>query len=164
MPASGVRRDKAAFSSGCKFRPATAQAGSNRSSYGGDEIAEAFGCRIGMAGSSSTPAIRSRRRCSSRPISTAASQARSSPISYPARVVKAFNHLRAEVLAGDPRADGGRRVPFYSGNDNAAKAEVAALIDRVGSVGVDLGSLAVGGELAQFPGGPLPDQNLVKIG
>ena len=44
-----------------------------------------------------------------------------------ARVVKAFNHLRAEVLAGDPRADGGRRVLFYSGNDSAAKAEVAAL-------------------------------------
>ena len=70
-----------------------------------------------------------------------------------ARVVKAFNHLRAEVLAGDPRADGGRRVLFYSGNDNAAKAEVAALIDRIGFVGIDLGSLAVGGKLAQFPGG-----------
>ena len=75
-----------------------------------------------------------------------------------ARVVKAFNHLRAEVLAGDPRADGGRRVLFYSGNDNAAKAEVAALIDRIDFVGIDLGSLAVGGKLAQFPGGPLPNQ------
>src|SRR6266478_4701259 len=53
-----------------------------------------------------------------------------------ARVVKAFNHLRAEVLAGDPRGDGGRRVLFYSGNDNAAKAEVAALIDRIGFVGI----------------------------
>ena len=81
-----------------------------------------------------------------------------------ARVVKAFNHLRAEVLAGDPRADGGRRVLFYSGNDNAAKAEVAALIDRIDFVGIDLGSLAVGGKLAQFPGGPLPNQNLVKVG
>jgi predicted dinucleotide-binding enzyme len=81
-----------------------------------------------------------------------------------ARVVKAFNHLRAEILAGDPRGDGGRRVLFYSGNDNAAKAEVAALIDRIGFVGIDLGSLAVGGKLAQFPGGPLPNQNLVKIG
>jgi predicted dinucleotide-binding enzyme len=79
-------------------------------------------------------------------------------------VVKAFNHLRAEVLAGDPRGDGGRRVLFYSGNDNAAKAEVAALIDRIGFVGIDLGSLAVGGKLAQFPGGPLPNQNLVKMG
>jgi predicted dinucleotide-binding enzyme len=80
-----------------------------------------------------------------------------------ARVVKAFNHLRAEVLAGDPRDHGGRRVLFYSGNDAAAKAEVAALIERIGFVGIDLGSLAVGGKLAQFPGGPLPNQNLVKI-
>ena len=30
-----------------------------------------------------------------------------------ARLVKAFNHLRADVLASDPRADGGRRVLFY---------------------------------------------------
>jgi predicted dinucleotide-binding enzyme len=81
-----------------------------------------------------------------------------------ARVVKAFNHLRAEVLADDPRTDGGRRVLFYSGNDKAAKAEVAALIDRIGFFGIDLGSLAVGGKLAQFPGGPLPNQNLVKLG
>ena len=80
-----------------------------------------------------------------------------------ARVVKAFNHLRADILAADPRAADGRRVLFYSGNDSAAKAEVAALIDRVGFVGIDLGSLAVGGKLAQFPGGPLPNQNLVKI-
>jgi steroid delta-isomerase-like uncharacterized protein len=63
------------------------------------------------------------------------------------------------VLAGDPRSDGGWRVLFYSGNDSAAKAEVAALIDRIGFVGIDLGSLAVGGRLAQFPGGPLPNQN-----
>jgi predicted dinucleotide-binding enzyme len=81
-----------------------------------------------------------------------------------ARVVKAFNHLRAEVLAGDPRSDGGRRVLFYSGNDSAAKAEVAALIEQIGFVGIDLGSLAVGGKLAQFPGGPLPNQNLIKVG
>jgi len=45
MSAPGVRRAKAALSSGCKPHPATAPAGSNRSSYGGDEIAEAFGMR-----------------------------------------------------------------------------------------------------------------------
>ncbi len=39
----GVRRDKAALSSGCKPHPATAPAGSNRSSHGGNEVAEAFG-------------------------------------------------------------------------------------------------------------------------
>jgi predicted dinucleotide-binding enzyme len=80
-----------------------------------------------------------------------------------ARVVKAFNHLRAEILADDPKTTNGRRVLFYSGDDKAAKAEVAALIERIGFVGIDLGSLAVGGKLAQFPGGPLPNQNLVKI-
>ena len=81
-----------------------------------------------------------------------------------ARIVKAFNHLRAEILAADPRSDGGRRVLFYSGNDSAAKAEVAALMDLIGFVGIDLGTLTVGGRLAQFPGGPLPNQNLIKVG
>ena len=41
--AVGVRREKAALSSGCKAHPATAPAGSNRSSHGGNEVAEAFG-------------------------------------------------------------------------------------------------------------------------
>jgi predicted dinucleotide-binding enzyme len=80
------------------------------------------------------------------------STASRSIISRPRRTgVRAFNHLRAEVLANNPRADGGQRVLFYSGNDTAAKAEVAALIDRIGFVGIDLGSLAVGGKLTQFP-------------
>ena len=41
--AQRVRRDKAALSSGCEPHPANAPAGSNRSSHGGDEMAEAFG-------------------------------------------------------------------------------------------------------------------------
>src|SRR6266404_71511 len=65
-----------------------------------------------------------------------------------ARVVKAFNHLRAEVLASDPQSDGGHRVLFYSGDDSAAKAEVASLIEQIGFAGIDIGSLAVGGRLA----------------
>jgi 8-hydroxy-5-deazaflavin:NADPH oxidoreductase len=80
-----------------------------------------------------------------------------------ARVVKAFNHLRAEVLASDPQSDGGHRVLFYSGDDTAAKAEVASLIEQIGFAGIDIGSLAVGGKLAQFPGGPLPNQNLIRV-
>jgi 8-hydroxy-5-deazaflavin:NADPH oxidoreductase len=80
-----------------------------------------------------------------------------------ARVVKAFNHLRAELLASDPRSDGGQRVLFYSGDDTAAKGEIAALIERLGFAGIDLGPLEVGGRLAQFPGGSLPNQNLIKI-
>jgi 8-hydroxy-5-deazaflavin:NADPH oxidoreductase len=81
-----------------------------------------------------------------------------------ARVVKAFNHLRPEALAADPRAEGGRRVALYAGDEDAAKAEVAALIDRLGFFGIDLGSLAGGGRLVQFPSGPLPGHNLVKFG
>jgi len=42
----GVRRDKAALSSGCKSHPANAPAGSSRSSYGGDEVDEALGKRV----------------------------------------------------------------------------------------------------------------------
>src|SRR5882724_3406771 len=42
MSVWGVRRAKAALSSGCKSHPATAPAGSNRSSHGGNEMAEAF--------------------------------------------------------------------------------------------------------------------------
>src|SRR5260370_14175345 len=38
--ALGVRRAKAALSSGCKPHPAIAPAGSNRSSHGGNEVAE----------------------------------------------------------------------------------------------------------------------------
>ena len=41
-----VRRGKAALSSGCKSHPATAPAGSNRSSHGGNKVAEAFGMRV----------------------------------------------------------------------------------------------------------------------
>jgi 8-hydroxy-5-deazaflavin:NADPH oxidoreductase len=81
-----------------------------------------------------------------------------------ARVVKAFNHLQPALLAGDPASEGGRRVLFYSGDDADAKRHVAALIERLGFFGLDLGTLAVGGRLAQFPGGPLPTHNLVKFG
>lgn len=81
-----------------------------------------------------------------------------------ARVVKAFNHLFANLISADPQAEGGKRVLFYSGDDTAAKAEVGGLIDKLGFFGIDLGSLAVGGRLAQFPGGSLPALNLVKFG
>jgi hypothetical protein len=44
MAALGVRREKAALSSGCEAHPATiAPAGSNRSRHGGDEMSEASG-------------------------------------------------------------------------------------------------------------------------
>lgn len=80
-----------------------------------------------------------------------------------ARVVKAFNHLPPHLLTADPRAEGGRRVLFFSGDDARAKASVGALIERLGFFGIDLGSLDGGGRLAQFPGGPLPVHHLVRI-
>ncbi|QWU17596.1 hypothetical protein SAMN04487895_12630 [Paenibacillus sophorae] len=80
-----------------------------------------------------------------------------------ARVVKGFNTLTPAVLGSDPRAAGGRRVIFISGDDAAAKAEVTRINDKIGFATVDLGGLADGGKLHQFPGGPLPTLNLIKL-
>ncbi|CDY75187.1 FIG00487687: hypothetical protein [Caballeronia glathei] len=81
-----------------------------------------------------------------------------------ARVVKAFNHLRPGLISGDPQAQGGRRVLFYSGDDVAAKADVAELIGKLGFFAIDLGAIDGGGRLAQFPGGTLPALDLVRFG
>lgn len=81
-----------------------------------------------------------------------------------AHVVKAFNHLQPQLLVADPQAEGGRRVLFYSGDDAQAKSSVGAIIEQLGFFGIDLGTLAVGSRLVQFPGGPLPTHNLVKFG
>lgn len=80
-----------------------------------------------------------------------------------ARLVKAFNTLPPHLVAADPHARGGRRVVFFSGDDAAAKAEVGTLIDRLGFAGIDLGDLATGGKLQQYPGGPLPTLNLIRL-
>ena len=79
-----------------------------------------------------------------------------------ARVVKALNHLDVNVLT-QTEASGGQRVQFYSGDDVAAKAEVRKLLESAGYFAVDLGSLDVGGSLAQLPFGPLAGINLIKI-
>lgn len=81
-----------------------------------------------------------------------------------ARVVKAFNHLQTQLVDGDPSSDGGKRVLFYSGDDAAAKANVGALIEKLGFLGIDLGALSIGARLVQFPGGPLAALNLAKFG
>jgi predicted dinucleotide-binding enzyme len=81
-----------------------------------------------------------------------------------ARLVKAFNTLPPAVLGADPRQGDGRRVIFMSGDDAAAKTDVGRLIDRMGFFPVDVGPLASGGRLQQFPGGPLPTLNLLKLG
>jgi len=78
-----------------------------------------------------------------------------------ARVVKALNHLLPHLLAGDPRAEGGRRVLFLAGDDAAAKAALGAIIDETGFHRIDLGGLRDGGKLMQFPNGALPGLNFV---
>lgn len=81
-----------------------------------------------------------------------------------ARVVKAFNHHYFKNLEKDPGEEGGRRVLFYAGDDEAAKSDVAALIDRLSFFGIDMGDVEHGSRLFQSPGGPLIAHDLVKIG
>jgi predicted dinucleotide-binding enzyme len=64
-----------------------------------------------------------------------------------ARLVKAFNHLPARVLAEDPAVNGGRRVVFLSSDDESATATVAALVEQLGYAPVNLGKIAEGGLL-----------------
>lgn len=80
-----------------------------------------------------------------------------------ARVVKAVNTLPRALLASNPLQSGGRRVLFISGNDATAKSEAGGLLEKLGFATIDLGSLAIGGRLQQFPGGPLPTLNLIKL-
>jgi predicted dinucleotide-binding enzyme len=79
-----------------------------------------------------------------------------------ARLVKAANTLRADVLGADPHDAGGRRVIFLSGDDASAKAAVAELFDAAGFFAIDLGNLVTGGRMQQV-GGPLPSHNLVRL-
>lgn len=80
-----------------------------------------------------------------------------------ARLVKAFNTLTPSMLARDPREAGGHRVIFYCGDDDRARNEMGALLTACGFAGVDLGGLASGGALMQFPGGALPALNLIRM-
>ena len=81
-----------------------------------------------------------------------------------ARVVKTANTLLRDVLAAEPKQNGGRRVLFMSGDDRDAKGQVSAILEKAGFATIDLGGLATGGKLQQFPGGPLPTLNLIKLG
>ncbi|GAY16161.1 NADP oxidoreductase [Mycobacterium sp. shizuoka-1] len=79
-----------------------------------------------------------------------------------ARVVKAFGHTWAKVLAHEPGdGHGGRRVLFVSGDDADANGVVAELIQRFGFEPIDLGRNADGGLLQQF-GGPLTTRSFIS--
>ncbi|SCB44381.1 NADPH-dependent F420 reductase [Rhizobium multihospitium] len=82
-----------------------------------------------------------------------------------ARLVKAFNHLPAGLLAEDPAVRGGPRVIFLSSDDEGAASTVAALVEQLGYAPVSLGKIAEGGQLVQARGrswAPLIFQDLFK--
>lgn len=81
-----------------------------------------------------------------------------------ARAVKTANTLPPTLLGAEPSQAGGRRVLFVSGDDVEAKTDVSNILQKLGFATIDLGGLATGGRLQQFPGGPLPALNLVKLG
>jgi predicted dinucleotide-binding enzyme len=84
-----------------------------------------------------------------------------------AELVKAFNHLPAEMLAQDPAAGGMRRVIFLSSDDEGAIALVATLVGQLGFAPINLGGLSEGGQLIQARGtmwAPLIFQDLFKRG
>lgn len=86
--------------------------------------------------------------------------------SFPgAHLVKAFNHLPAQVLGLDPAINGSRRVIFLSGDDESAVKSVAALVQQLGFAPISLGKIAEGGQLVQAQGkswAPLIFQDLFK--
>ena len=83
-----------------------------------------------------------------------------------ARLVKAFNHLPAGILARDPIVKGGRRVIFLSSDDESATASVGGLVEQLGFAPIGLGKLSEGGSLVQARGRTwtqLVFQDLVKF-
>jgi predicted dinucleotide-binding enzyme len=73
-----------------------------------------------------------------------------------AEVVKAFNTIHFQTLASEGRTDLPREqrlvIPLAA-DDEAAKRQVAELIEEIGFAALDTGTLADGGRLQQ-PGGP----------
>jgi predicted dinucleotide-binding enzyme len=82
------------------------------------------------------------------------------------RLVKGFNHLVAAVLDQDPEVQGGRRVVFLAGDDEALCMEIGVLAENLGFAPVNLGGLSEGGLLVQARGntwGQLIFKDLVKF-
>ena len=82
-----------------------------------------------------------------------------------AKLVKAFNHLPAAILAADPAVEGGQRVLFLSSDDEAANAQVETLVKQLGYAPVSLGKLAEGGLVVNARGSvwaPLSFEDLYK--
>ena len=79
-----------------------------------------------------------------------------------ASVIKAFNHLEPHLIANPYHGEGARRVLFYSGDDKDAKERFSGVVSWLGFFGVDLGPLAIGSRLSQYPSGPLARHEFLK--
>lgn len=80
-----------------------------------------------------------------------------------AKLVKAFNTFTPQLLGSSPEENSGKRVLFFSGDDVTAKKLVKSIIDKIGFAGIDLGTLKEGAYLQQYPTGPLPGLNLIRL-
>ena len=81
------------------------------------------------------------------------------------RVVKAFNHIQAAALTAEAQPAGtqNRRALAIAGDDAAAKAAVAKLIDQFGFDVVDLGSLSESWRIQRDTPGYGPRRNAEEL-
>lgn len=79
-----------------------------------------------------------------------------------AQVIKAFNHMTPESYADGPVVSGGRKLLFHSSDHPDAHTVIAALIESLDYTPINLGTLAGGGALHEFPGGPLPARTFIE--
>jgi predicted dinucleotide-binding enzyme len=82
-----------------------------------------------------------------------------------ARVVKAFNHIRAAEILTTARPAGtpGRRALVVAGDDQAAKDQVAAFIDAIGFDVLDAGPLREGWRIQRDTPGYVQQRDLAGL-
>ena len=66
------------------------------------------------------------------------------------------------MIAADPVHAEGRQLVFYAGDDAAAKARFAEVVEAFGFATRDVGSLHDGGRLIAVGGGPLNGFHALK--
>jgi 8-hydroxy-5-deazaflavin:NADPH oxidoreductase len=72
---------------------------------------------------------------------TTSSAERIAELAEGAQVVKAFNHIYAQIIHSSPRFGDQNASVFYCGDDPVAKEDVAGLIEDIGFDPVDAGAL-----------------------
>jgi 8-hydroxy-5-deazaflavin:NADPH oxidoreductase len=82
-----------------------------------------------------------------------------------AKVVKAFNHIRAAEILTTARPVGalGRRALVVAGDDQAAKDQVAGFIDTIGFDVLDIGRLSEGWRIQRDTPGYVQERDLAGL-